>query len=544
MDTDLEQQAILIQALMNPAVYNNNEVSKCDLIETHVSWVILTGCHAYKIKKPLNLGFLDFSTLDKRKYYCEEELRLNRRLAPTLYLGVIGISGSPTDPTLHSLDNTESGNRDLDYFEYAVKMIQFPQDAQLDRKLGSNKLLPQNIDTIANMIADFHQNIRAADNLDQFGTPEHVMQPVRENFTQIRDNLSKVDNLPQISQLEEWCDSKYRILKPLLKERKARGFIRECHGDLHLRNLAWINNAPLAFDCLEFNPDLYWIDVINEIAFLVMDLDDHEQPAMAQRLLNSYLEKTGDYCGVALLPFYLVYRALVRAKVDAIRAKQSDVSSHDEKQILTEFKSYLDLAYIYTQNSSPCLIITRGLSGSGKTTKTQVLLETIKAIRIRSDVERKRLLGIKPENQPTLIEEGIYSQDSTHKTYQKLYDLAGEILNSGYSVIVDATFLNLEKRSLFKKLAEINRLPFIILEFTATPETLRKRVASRRNDASDADLAVLEAQLTRWQTLEEDEQIYTISIDTEQQENLPLLIEKLESICLQQARAEIPAHTH
>lgn len=545
MNIDLEQQTTLIQALLNPAVFSHyGEVSECSLIETHVSWIILTGRHAYKIKKPLNLGFLDFSTLTKRKYYCDEEIRLNRRLAPTLYLGVIGITGSPADPTLHALDKPISGSSDLDYFEYAVKMNQFPQEAQIDRKLSSNNLLPRNIDAIANMIADFHQCIRVSDNIDQFGTPEHVMHPVRENFKQIRDNLSNGNNLPLISQLEEWCNSKYLTLKPLLVERKVQGFIRECHGDLHLRNLAWVDDAPLAFDCLEFNPDLYWIDVINEIAFLVMDLDDHEQPAMAQRLLNSYLEKTGDYMGVTLLPFYLVYRALVRAKIDAIRANQSTVNAQEKVQIMQEFKSYLRLAYLYTQNNTPRLIITRGLSGSGKTTNTQALLESIKAIRIRSDVERKRLLGNLPKDKRISIEEGIYSQDSTHKTYQILYDLAKNTLASGYSVIVDATFISLEKRLLFKKLSDIMRVPFVILEFTASSETLRKRIALRHNDASDADSTVLDSQLTQWQALEEYEQAYTISIDTEKQKNLASLIEKVESICAQQTRSVIPEHIH
>jgi aminoglycoside phosphotransferase family enzyme/predicted kinase len=496
----------LIASLMKPGAHDP-AVKKCELIETHASWVILTGTVAYKIKKPVNLGFLDFSTLEKRRFCCEEELRLNRRLAPEIYLGLAPVFGSPEHPKW-----TGSGKA----IEYAVKMAQFPQEAQLDRALACGNLQPQHIDAFARLIAGFHQEIAVAGADCGYGDPDHIRKPVQENFLQIRKHVPEGKILEPLAELEAWTRAGLNALEPAFARRKAEGWIRECHGDLHLRNLAWINDAPVVFDCIEFNPDLRWIDVISDTAFLVMDLQDRHQPHLAHRFLNLYLEHTGDYYGLRVLPFYLTYRALVRAKVNAILASQPGIGKKVQAEAQRDFRDYLNLAKRHAVAGRPQLIITHGMSASGKSTLTQPILEHLEAIRIRSDVERKRRFGIKPEaTGHAVIGEGIYTDEASERTYARLAELAGQILEAGYSVIVDAAFLKSDQRQQFQQLAAAKKTPYIILECMASPETLKRRIVARPKAVSDADLAVLEHQLCNRQPLHESERLYRMEIDTE-----------------------------
>ncbi len=496
----------LITALMKPDIYDH-PVNKCELIETHASWVILTGIYAYKIKKPVNLEFLDFSTLEKRRFCCEEELRLNRRLAPEIYLELAPVFGSPEHPKW-----TGSGSA----IEYAVKMTQFPQEAQLDLALACGNLQPRHIDAFARRIACFHQRIAVAGTDCGFGDPDHIRKPVQENFLQIRKHLPESEIFKELAELEDWTHAELNALEPVFIRRKSEGFIRECHGDLHLRNLAWINDAPVVFDCLEFNPNLRWIDVISDAAFLVMDLRDRHQQQLAHRFLNLYLEDTGDYYGLHVLPFYLTYRALVRAKINAIRSSQPGIGKKLQSDAQRDFHDYLNLAKRHAGPGRPQLIITHGMSASGKSTLTQPILEHLEAIRIRSDVERKRRFGMKPDTDgQALIGEGIYSDEATERTYAKLAEIADQILDAGYPVIVDAAFLKSDQRLQFYRLAAAKHVPFLILACTASPETLRQRISERPKTASDADPAVLEHQLRNRQPLSESERLYTLEIDTE-----------------------------
>lgn len=510
---------LFIQAMLKPEFYDH-PVDACQLIETHISWVILTGNFVYKIKKPINLGFVDFSTLEKRKFYCEEELRLNRRLAPNIYLDVISISGSDENPVLTDKDKA---------FEYAVKMQQFSQNMQLDHVLARNELCQDMVDSFADLIAQFHQHIQIANIATDFGKPEQVYQPAKENFIQIRDHISDKSKIDLLSRIEKWTEDTFNEIKELFNERKEQGFIRECHGDLHLRNLAWHDNKPLAFDCLEFNENFRWIDVVSEIAFLIMDLDVRNQPELAHHFLNRYLELTGDYKGCSVLRFYLVYRVMVRAKVDAIRAAQAGISQQESDEANAEIVNYLQLALTYTQKTKPFIIITHGMSGSGKSTLTQPLLEKLGAIRIRADVERKRLFNIKPEQiSSAKIQQGIYTKEATHKTYLKLLNLTESIIDAGFSVIVDATFSNIDQRTLFKKFASEKRVNFVILNFIASEETLKQRIRNRKNDVSDADITVLENQIKNWQPIEQDEEKYSVSINTEEKLDIEQLISRLK----------------
>lgn len=469
------------------------------VLETHISWLLLTGEYAYKIKKPLNLGFLDFSTLDKRLAACREEVRLNRRLAPDLYLDVVGIGGSPAQPMLEGPGTP---------FEYAVKMRQFPPDATLDRLDADGKLTRRQIEALAAILARFHLHDCARSATDSpWGSPDKIWQPVAQNFEQIAPRLDAAEDRARLDALQRWSAAEHARLAPLMAARKRDGFIRECHGDLHLGNLAWADDRLLVFDCLEFNAELRWIDVISEIAFCYMDLLQRGHTAWAWLFLNLWLETTGDYAGLALLRYYAVYRALVRTKIALLRAGQTDGAPHDAA--LHDARAYLALATTLTRPLPARLSITHGLSGSGKTTVTTERMQTPGAIRVRSDVERKRLAGLDALAQSgSAVGAQLYAADATARTYGRLAELAGMLLDAGWPVIVDATCIARWQRDLLRDAARSHRAEFRILDFSVAEATLRARIVQRAQtggDASEANLAVLQHQLDTAEPLAEDE---------------------------------------
>jgi hypothetical protein len=527
----------LIQALLDPACYKH-ATQNIHVVETHISWVLLTGPYAYKIKKPVDLGFLDFSTLEQRHFYCEEELRLNRRLAETLYLGVIPITGSPAAPTL-------SGSGAA--IEYAVKMTQFSETARLDRMLARGELRSAHIDLLIHELAQFHGHITIAGDDAPFGNPDQVMAPVRQNFEQIRPRIEAADQA-LLQHLQTWSERSFADLKEILAQRKRQGFIRECHGDAHLANMVWHEGRVLLFDCLEFSEALRWIDTLSELAFLVMDLEaacgtalprdgaaaeNHGRTDFAYRALNAYLEQTGDYAGLTVLRFYLVYRALVRAKVACIRANQSGLSDPENQQVRNTYLGYVNLAAQYTQTPHTALIITHGLSGCGKTWLSQQLLEQLGAIRLRSDVERKRLYGLAPQaRSDSNIDQGIYTADASQRTYAHLAKLAGIILRAGYPVIVDATFLARHQREQLHAVAEHAGVPFIILDIQVPDAILRARLQQRalhEHDASEANEAVLDRQRASREPLSVAEQKHALAVNGESAPDMARLVADLRA---------------
>jgi len=510
-----------IKNMLAVQVYDH-PVSRIELIETHISWVILTGDYAYKIKKPVDFGFLDFSTLQLRRVCCEQEVLLNRRLAPEIYLDVVAITGTADRPSFCG---------EGEAIEYAVKMAQFPQSAQLDNMLAAGTLNADHMDAIARLVADFHQSVEVADAGMKYGDSDVVYQPVEENFIQINQHIDTTPYSSTLDTLKRWSQAEFSRLNKALAKRKHDGYIRECHGDMHLRNMLWLDGKPMAFDCIEFNAALRWIDVISEVAFLVMDLQDRQQQRLANRFLNSYLEISGDYSALSLLPFYLVYRAMVRAKVNALRLEQDNVSDEEKAQTRTAFESYLELAAGYTRKAEPKLIIMRGLSASGKSTVSRQLLDRLGAIRIRSDVERKRMFNA-TDSDPSAnkIDSGIYSAKASEQTYARLAMLATTIIDAGYSVIVDAAFLKHEQREPFQRLAGVLDVPYIILEVTAPDDVLRSRIKQRKNDVSDADLAVLEHQLSNWRPLHENETATVITVNSTVKLDARALTDKINAI--------------
>jgi aminoglycoside phosphotransferase family enzyme/predicted kinase len=491
---DYSAQQKLVSALLgheriSPALGN------VQLLETHISWVLLSGRYAYKIKKALNLGFLDFTTLEARKFYCGEEIKLNCRLASAIYLNVISIGGNPDLP--------EFGTQPA--IEYAVKMRRFPVDKQLNNLLVQGKLKPQHLDHLAALLADFHGQLSGDIPDKTFGAPDTILNAANQNFVQLQSVLTAPADQLMLKKLKLSTQELYSTCDRHFIQRREQGYVRECHGDLHLGNIVLIGKIPTPFDGIEFNPALRWIDVIDEISFLVMDLLHTRHADLAYRFLNSYLEATGDYAGISVLRFYLAYRAGVRAKVSALQAFQPGHTKLEQAQAVSNSQSYLTLADECLTRNHPALIITHGLPGSGKSTFALAAAEHLQAIRIRSDVERKRLFGIAPlDDSNSQTDSNIYSAEATHLTYQHLHKLAQTILKAGFPVIVDAAFLQHEERERFRILALNLSVPFAIASIQASNATLRSRIQQRYQagtDPSEADLGVLHTLQSAQQAL-------------------------------------------
>jgi len=474
------------------------------VLETHISYVLLTGRYAYKIKKAVELAFLDFRTLEARRLFCEREVRLNRRLAPALYLGVVPIQGDTEAPVLGG---------DGPAIEYAVKMLEFPQDALASTLLARGALGAADIDALAANIASFHKTIDIASATGAHGTPAGILRLALQNVTEIDGLATSEAEHREVARLREWTENEYHRRGRVLQLRLEQGFVRECHGDLHLGNIARMDGELVVFDGIEFNDDMRWIDTMSEVAFTIMDLEHRGRAELSHRFLNAYLEHTGDYAGLAVLSFYLVYRALVRAKVALLRAAQEEEVAASASR--SEAGRHLALAAKYAAAPHPALIITCGLSGSGKTTGSQAFLERVGAVRVRSDVERKRRHGVAAlERSSNAVDVALYTPRETDGTYERLKHLARSIVEAGWTVVVDATFLRRGQRQTFRDLATALRVPFAILSFNAPAATLRKRIAERHAhgaDASDADLGVLSYQIATREPLTEDERRCAIS---------------------------------
>ena len=498
-----------IPALFDPACYPH-PVERVELIETHISWVFLAGEYAYKVKKPVRLPFLDFSTLEARRFFCEEELRLNRRTAPELYLRVVPIAGTRVRPRIAAKGKA---------IEYALQMRRFEQDALAERIARSGELGSARIDALAAVIAAFHAGLAGAANASGHGAQQQVVAPALENFAEIGKLITSPVQSDRIKQLHAWTQNEGTRLLATFAERKRDGFVRECHGDLHLGNIAYVDGRPVPFDCIEFSAELRRIDVMSEVAFLVMDLLEHRLDAQAWRFLNAYLETTGDYQGLRVLNYYVVYRALVRAKIDLIRGHQPGSGENSRDALEREFVRYVSLAERIARPRQLSLVVMHGLAGAGKTTVSQQLLERIGAVRVRSDVERKRLHGLAARARTHASPyTGIYAPETTRLTYERLKSEVRDIIASGVTAIVDAAFLWRSLREEFRELARELGVPFMILSCHASHAELRVRVARRdaaMNDASEAGVAVLENQIVTEEPLGPDELTHALIIETD-----------------------------
>lgn len=491
------QPPLLIQALLQPGRHRPG-TETVTLVETHISWILLAGAFAYKIKKPLKLPFLDFSTLALRKQCCDDELRLNRRFAPDIYLDVVPIMGDPADPHL--------GGNGL-AIEHAVRMRRFDDHDRLDRVCARGALTDAHLCGLAETLVAFHAAAAVAPTQTRFGSPDHILAPAIDNFEDLARLLPDARLQQRLAALRDWTETEHRRLTPLMCERKARGMIRECHGDLHLANMVLVDGQVRMFDCLEFNEDLRWLDTANEIAFTYVDLLDHGKADLANGFVDAVLSGSGDYAAVPLLRFYGVYRALVRAKVAAIRHGQThEVDETHAARVCIAQAERLAMPV------APRLVITHGLSGCGKTVASGRWLQAdphARSLRLRSDVERKRMFGLAPsQRSESDTGTGIYTPDAHARTYQRLADLASTLLQAGWSVVVDAAFLQRRERDMFRALARQHKASFAILAPQADIPLLRERILARQRagrDASEATVAVLERQLQWIEPLGEDE---------------------------------------
>ena len=493
-------------------------------VETHISWVLLAGPQAFKFKKPLNLGFLDFSTLAQRKAACVEELRINQRTAPDLYESVVALLGPAHAPRLVPLASVQAGDAVL---EYGVQMQRFGDGQLLAEQLAAGTLQVQHLEVLAGRVAQLHANAAPAPADRPWGSAVLVRQQAQDNLTALAALPLPAADQRTLQALAEWTQREGARLSPLMAARKAAGQVRECHGDLHLGNLVVLADGPQLFDAIEFSEALRFIDPMADVAFLYMDLEAQERSDLGWHFLNAWLEHTGDHAGLALLPWYLVYRALVRAMVAGLRWGQANGNGADSKgqgaDSLRELQRYLALADRLRQPRARWLWLAQGVSGAGKSHHSAPLVAARGVVRLRADVERKRLFGLAPAETSTgagetnAVAGGIYSADASTRTYATLLECARQVLEAGFAVLVDATFLAQAQRAPFIALAQQLQLPCRILVFTAPEAVLRERVQRRLQqggDASEATLEVLQSQLARREPLTVQEEALAVQVDT------------------------------
>lgn len=507
--TPLDSARALIAALQRPEAYPHAVREPIRVAETHISWVLLTGEFAYKVKKPVRLSFLDYSTLERRRLLCEEELRLNRRLAPELYLGVSAIGGAAGAPRIDG-----SGPP----LEYAVRMRQFSPADELSALLAAHAVTADDVAALGSAIARFHAAAAPAPAGSDYGRAATAHRVALDNFTELRSLPEAAGWAAQLAALESRISALHRELRPLMDRRRDIGRVRECHGDLHCGNVVRWAGALTAFDGIEFEPGLRFIDVVNDIAFLAMDLAERGHGDLRRAVLQAWTETSGDWDGLPLLPYYEAYRALVRAKVDALRALQLDPGSPARAAAVTDCRRYLDWAGARVAARRPALLITCGLSGSGKTWLARRLAAHLGALHLRSDVERKRLAGLAAlEASRSPPDAGIYTLEFNERTYRRLHDCAAASLAAGEPTIVDAAFLRRDERRNFLALARARNSPFAIVHCHAPDAVLRDRVTARAaagNDASEAGLDVLLRQPSYWEPFDGDERPHVVAVDT------------------------------
>ncbi len=520
----LAEQARIVPQLMRQ-LRVGQPLQAVTLIETHISFVLLAGDFAYKIKKAVNLGFLDFTTLAKRRHFCEEELRLNRRLAPQIYLEVVPVTTVVGQPAL--------GGEGC-VVDVALKMRAFAQDALWEHRVLQGRLQAEHVEQLAQGLCEFHRRATVASGASPYGVPAHVRAPLLDTLGAL-DALHGADERGLLADLRIWETRAFAGIQGILARRRLAGRVRECHGDLHLGNVTTIDDKPTPFDCLEFNPRLRWTDVMGDVAFMAMDLHAHQRHDLAGRFVNAYLECSGDYDGARVLRYHIVSRALVRAKVEALR----DAPAHNK------VLAYLDVARRFHAPPQPMLLATHGFSGSGKTTWTGAWLEATGAIRIRADVQRKRLAQLPPDaHTQSALGAGLYSQARSAATHARLRDAAKSVLQGGFSAILDATFLQREPRDMARALAHECGVRFVVLDFQAGAATLRRRILARNargDDASEADLAVLDDQLQRHEPLAPDEHADVIAVDAEQAWNASAVAALAERLMRNPASGAAPA---
>jgi aminoglycoside phosphotransferase family enzyme/predicted kinase len=493
----------LIEQLSRPSAYPH-PVDAVEVRQTHISVVFLAGTFAYKIKKSVALGFLDFSTLERRRHFCEEEVRLNRRLAPRVYLGVepivvehgrlaIGGSGEPV--------------------EWAVKMMRLSEGASLLGRVTRDEAGPADMSRLARFLADFHRNAETSPHIVSFGRFDVVAGNARENFTQSEPHIGTTLSRGVFDRLRHLTDVELDRLQPLIESRCDRGVPRDTHGDLHLDHVFLSDSDLFAIDCIEFNERFRYADPVADIAFLVMDLKRHRRPDLAAVLADDYFRAAADEEGRQLLPFYTAYRAAVRAKVAGFKASDPAVPAADRAAAIERAKVswLLALAELEEPSQRPTLVLVGGLPGTGKSTLARELAASAAFEVIRSDLVRKEMAGLRPEDRGG---EELYTAEWTERTYAGCLARTAAALFDGKRVIVDATFREDRFRQRFSELARRLGLPALLLICEARPDVVRDRLAARTGDVSDATWEVYQRQRGQWDEPGSETAAQVVRIDT------------------------------
>ena len=491
----------LIQQMCQPGFYPHPVVEPIRLLQTHVSYVLLTGDYAYKVKKPVNFGFLDYSTLEKRQHFCYEELRLNQRGAGPLYQSVVAIGQTG--------DSYQLGRGTP--VEYAVKMVQFPQDTLLSALYDRGELTEALMEELAVAVADFHLGAETNDHIRTFGAVEQIRQAFDENYAQTEGYIGGPQTQAQFDETKAYTDSFFATHGDLFERRVAQNWIRACHGDLHLNNICRWNERLYLFDCIEFNEPFRYVDVMYDVGFVVMDLLSKDCAGLATVFLNHYIERTGDWEGVQLLPLYISRQAYVRAKVTSFLLGDPSVDEETKRRAAETAAGYYRLAWSVCQPRSGAIYMMAGLSGSGKTTTGKLLATQINAIHLRSDAVRKHLAGVPLDRRG---DDSLYTPAMTEATYDRLLTLGIALANAGYPVILDAKYDRNRLRQTAIEQLQKAELPLTILHCTAPAAVLEQRVRDRTGDIADATVAVLQRQ--HMEPFTEREQSLVRAIDTTQ----------------------------
>lgn len=495
-------QSELIKQMQTPEFYPHPVTLPIEVVQTHVSTVFLTGNYAYKLKKPVNFGFLDYSTLEKRKHFLEEELRMNKDISPNLYLEILPISQINENFSLNSADQT---------VEFTLKMNQFPQENLFINMFEAGKLTEEDMVKLGELVADFHNHTITNDYIKSFGKVEKIGQSITENYQQTAKYIGLAQTQQHYEETKAFTDNFLSTRQTILQQRQDQDKIRECHGDLHLKNICLWEDKIQLFDRIEFNEPFRFVDVMYDVAFAVMDLDARGKQDFGNIFLNTYIERTGDWEGLQVLPLYLSRQAYVRAKVTSFLLDDPAIPQTEKDHAQKSADDYYNLAWKYTQRPQGKLILMSGLSGSGKSTIAKNLAQEINAIHLRSDAVRKHLAGISIKEKG---DNSIYSPEMTEKTYNRLLELGKLLTKQGFTVILDAKYDQVNLRQPVLDFVNQNNLNLEILYCDAPLEVLSDRLNKRSGDISDATADLLQQQKANFEDFTEVEKGFVKVINT------------------------------